>query len=663
MAVTLSLDALRNALRLGDTDEETEEAARLLAYGTEAVTRHAPDAPAVVANEAVVRLAAYLFDQPTASRRDSHANAIRNSGAARMLLPYVIHRAGSADEAVQVARESGEPGNPVVDVTVSGDVLTVTYSDGSTREETLPAGTGAPLPMPATPAEAAGGTSTTIRSWTAALIRAAINAVVVPWARAGDPDPIPADKLGNAPAGGTGIDQAARDQAAAAATSANAAQATANLAEGAAARAQSNLDAHEATRHNYDETARDAAATAQNTGTNALSRAQAAQHQADEAGTAATAARGVADGAVTTIDAHVADTSLHRAITLVDALPGTPDSARLYGLRDAADQPAGGLFYEKQESGTTIRIRFDDLTRRSAFTTFRARGWAAADDTAVPPRFTAGGEVLPSRPAALSALVSYYDTAASEWYYLVELSGVTGPRLFLDVADAGGNHIQNLRLNREGTSDVFISAGAVADQFGVVFHDWREVRIRRANNTANASLIPLIPEVHTEQIADVRLVAEREADIREYARSLSGAAVPGRTVLFRDTGDYSRTDAQRIFRRLSLNRAPLPEHGLEITIVWTTRAVSYPISLGTAGDWLNLQPLDAAQLAGTLGGAEVPATNCLAFKTSAFSENTTDDFGHGSLYVGRISDTSMGVAIGQNRGRNLNFRMTVREVP
>ena len=48
-------------------------------------------------NEAVRRLAGYLFDQPEAARGDAYSNALRNSGAQRMLLPYRLHRAGYAD--------------------------------------------------------------------------------------------------------------------------------------------------------------------------------------------------------------------------------------------------------------------------------------------------------------------------------------------------------------------------------------------------------------------------------------------------------------------------------------------------------------------------------------------------------------------------------------
>lgn len=103
MAVTLDVAALRVALRLGDTTEETAEATRLLSYATEAVTRHAPGStaapvPDAVHNEAVVRIAGYLFDQPLASRGTMHADALRNSGARAILLPYRTHRAGVAAE-------------------------------------------------------------------------------------------------------------------------------------------------------------------------------------------------------------------------------------------------------------------------------------------------------------------------------------------------------------------------------------------------------------------------------------------------------------------------------------------------------------------------------------------------------------------------------------
>ena len=97
MPVTLTVAELLGALRLGNSAEEVTEATRLLAYCSEAVTQYAPDASATAMNEAVRRLAGYLFDMPEAARGDAYANAMRNSGAARMLLPYRVHRLGIAD--------------------------------------------------------------------------------------------------------------------------------------------------------------------------------------------------------------------------------------------------------------------------------------------------------------------------------------------------------------------------------------------------------------------------------------------------------------------------------------------------------------------------------------------------------------------------------------
>ena len=66
MAVNLTVAQLAAALRLGDSAEETAEATRLLAYASEAVVKQAPGATDTAHDEAAVRLAGYLFDQPNA---------------------------------------------------------------------------------------------------------------------------------------------------------------------------------------------------------------------------------------------------------------------------------------------------------------------------------------------------------------------------------------------------------------------------------------------------------------------------------------------------------------------------------------------------------------------------------------------------------------------
>ncbi len=120
MAVTLTVEQLRSALRLTDSVEETAEATRLLAYATEAVTKHAPSAANVAHDEAVRRLAGYLYDMPEAARGDGYANALRNSGAARMLLSYRVHRAGLPGETVAEVVPVPTPGPGGFSLTLVG---------------------------------------------------------------------------------------------------------------------------------------------------------------------------------------------------------------------------------------------------------------------------------------------------------------------------------------------------------------------------------------------------------------------------------------------------------------------------------------------------------------------------------------------------------------
>ena len=147
MAVTLDVAGLTNATRLGDSAEEVAEATRLLAYVTEAISRHLGDAyeaaPEVIVNEAAIRLAGYLFDQPNAGRGVSFANAGRNSGAWAILLPFRVHRAGSTGEAVEAAQQAvGTTGNPVVGVALTTDELIVSFADGTVETTPFTPGSG-----------------------------------------------------------------------------------------------------------------------------------------------------------------------------------------------------------------------------------------------------------------------------------------------------------------------------------------------------------------------------------------------------------------------------------------------------------------------------------------------------------------------------------------
>ena len=248
MAITLTQGELSAAIRLGDSAEEVAEATRLLAYVTEAIARHLGDAydaaPEAIVSEAAIRLAGYLFDQPNAGRGVSFANAGRNSGAWTILLPFRVHRAGSTGDAVAAAQEAvGTSANQVVNVAVVGADLVITFDDGTTRDETLPAGMG-------------GGADQTARDAAAAAQSTAANAQ---------------SAIEDHERTTHNTDTVARDAAAAAAATAATAQTTASTARDAAAAAQSDAD-----------TAQTTAGQAQATATAASTAANAAQADIDD---------------------------------------------------------------------------------------------------------------------------------------------------------------------------------------------------------------------------------------------------------------------------------------------------------------------------------------------------------------------------------------------
>ena len=297
MALTLTQAELSAAVRLGDSAEENAEATRLLAYAIEAITRHLGTtayeaAPEVIVNEAAIRLAGYLFDQPNAGRGLSFANAGRNSGAWAILLPFRVHRAGSTGEAVAAAQEAvGTTGNPVTNVAISGGNLVVTFNDGTTRDDPLPVGMTGGDGTDQTARDAAADAQATADGATtsAANAQAEIDA-----------------HEANHPGGGAGVDQTARDAAANAQSEIDAHEAaphnTDATARTAAANAQSAIEDHERTTHNTDTTARDAAAAAQG----AIAAHERTPHNTDgTARTAASAARARADDAYTLADEKV----------------------------------------------------------------------------------------------------------------------------------------------------------------------------------------------------------------------------------------------------------------------------------------------------------------------------------------------------------------------
>ena len=101
MAVTITAAELAEAVGVDSTT-----ATRLLAVAAALVNRYAPDAPDAISNEAVIRTAGWLAEQPSAAIRSETEgdirtsyspmmqSALRHSGAMALCSPWKIRRAG-----------------------------------------------------------------------------------------------------------------------------------------------------------------------------------------------------------------------------------------------------------------------------------------------------------------------------------------------------------------------------------------------------------------------------------------------------------------------------------------------------------------------------------------------------------------------------------------
>ena len=599
MPVTLTQAQLSDALRLTDSTEEIAEAARLLSYATVAVSRHLGDSysttPDAVLDEATIRLAGYLFDQPNAGRGLMYADALRSSGAAMILLPFKVIRAGSTGALAAAQAAMGSATNPVVDVVVStaDRTITVSFEDGSTHTNPLPADMGGTLDQTARDAAAGASTAAGAAQATADQAQTAADEANAT-AGAAQSTAGAASSAAGAASSAAGAAQATADDAGAAAagasTAAVAAQTTATAAQGAIA-------AHELTPHNTDGTARTAAATA--------------QARADDAYT-------LADGKVDAAGAASAVRSHGDIVNVLDGrLPGPPVAMRL-GWSQTPTFTV--LDFNRPPMGGSVAGMSDGLAAPpfppalDTDPTLYLGLWLAGDPEGVEIR---GAEFGVKRALTVNGVAGVYRVSAAR---LGPLAGtvisvtIPGPRI-----------------------------------------------VTEANLAAHAN----DPDAHhtppagggTDQTArDAAAAAQAVADA-------AAAAIPRRTTLYADSADYTRLNASPIFRQLTLMRAPARGRGLELLIHNVGTDVRAPLDCGTTDDWLDAPALSSTQLGGLVTGNAVTVSGCIEIKSVSFNEDDSDDFGHGIMYVGRVTDTLMAVAFSQNRGLNQRFRMTAREVP
>ena len=142
--MAVDLIQLAAALRLGDGEiAPTEPVAgllsRLLGVSQAFVAVAAPDAPEAIADEATIRMTAYLYDAPTAAAGDRYAAAWRNSGAEALVSRWVVRRAGSDGEGVPVVGPS-TGGLDDAQVRAIVETLVEEHADIETAHHTPPTG-------------------------------------------------------------------------------------------------------------------------------------------------------------------------------------------------------------------------------------------------------------------------------------------------------------------------------------------------------------------------------------------------------------------------------------------------------------------------------------------------------------------------------------------
>ena len=98
--MAVSVEDLSVALRLSADGSNLPAAqstllTRLLGVADAHITLLIPSAPDAIKEEVTIRMAAYLYDVPTAGRRDAFANAWVNSGAGALAQNWRVQRVAS----------------------------------------------------------------------------------------------------------------------------------------------------------------------------------------------------------------------------------------------------------------------------------------------------------------------------------------------------------------------------------------------------------------------------------------------------------------------------------------------------------------------------------------------------------------------------------------
>ena len=140
--MAVDVTQLGAALRLTDGSAEPAEPirsilSRYLGVGEAMVALQAPTAPEAIQDEAVIRLAGYLYDSPSAGPGQGFADAWRNSGASALVQRWRVVRASVGEE-----QAASVPEEIISGGLLATEKVTMSYGMADTRDrpDNRPAG-------------------------------------------------------------------------------------------------------------------------------------------------------------------------------------------------------------------------------------------------------------------------------------------------------------------------------------------------------------------------------------------------------------------------------------------------------------------------------------------------------------------------------------------
>lgn len=93
--MAVSIADLLEAIHVEQNDANQKAVVRIRDAVNAVIATYAPDAPDAVKFQACVQCVGYVWESPaSAPARMNFANALQNSGAAALLAPWRVHRAG-----------------------------------------------------------------------------------------------------------------------------------------------------------------------------------------------------------------------------------------------------------------------------------------------------------------------------------------------------------------------------------------------------------------------------------------------------------------------------------------------------------------------------------------------------------------------------------------